>query len=273
MNPWISTIGIKSGGLPSCETIFHGMKEVPGYAPLDFEWITDEEDRYVFRTPQATLAVSLLKTDENPDSAVLTTDELISACKRAWHWPEAGMQMLKMNRQIAVAIRPELSEEKGLDPLDVALLMNCLILSLLKNTEAVGVYWNHSGKIIMPEDFISRSEGMNRKMLPVDLWVDFRMVPHPEEKTISFGTFGMERFSLMEMEVSHSQRDPRWVMNWMFNLAHSLIENGMILQEKQTFGLSEDEKFFVTHEKPLPEMERGYVADVLQLHFDEPVPE
>ncbi len=268
--PWIATIIVASENLPPLEAIFQEMNRVTGYETLEFPWFSEEAGHGVFRTPHATLAVSLIKSDENPQSAILPTDELIAVCKRAWHWPEAGMQMLKMRRQIAVAIQPE---GEHLDALDAALLLTCLVRAVVKNTDAVGVYWNHAGKIFHPEDFLARMEGMNRQTLPVDLWVDFRIIPHPEERTITYATFGLERFSLMEMEIPHSPREPRWVLDWLFNLSHSVIENGVVLEDKQTFGHTEESRFWVSHERSAAETRRGRTAEVIQLHFDEPPPE
>lgn len=269
-NPWIATIITASENLPARETVFAEMNRVPGYERLEFPWFSEEDGRYVFRTPHATLAVSLIKSDEHPQAAILPTDELIAVCKRAWHWPEAGMEMLKMRRQIAVAIQPD---GEHLDVLDAALLLNCLVRAVTKNTEAVGVYWNHAGKIFQPEDFLARMEGTNRQTLPVELWVDFRVIPHPAEQAITYATFGLERFGLMEMELPRSRREPRWVLDWLFNLAHSVLENGVTFEDKQTFGMTEDAKFWVSHERSVEETGRGRAAEVIRLHFDEPVPE
>lgn len=169
------------------------------------------------------------------------------------------MEVVKMKRQIVVAVCPTvINHAVTLDALDAALLMNCVTVSVLKNTDAVAVYWHAAEKVLSPADFVEKSAGMNRKTLPVDLWVDFRMVPHAEDQTVSFGTFGLERFSLPEMEVSRTRRHPRWVMDWLFNLSHFVLENDVTLEDGQTFGRTKEEKFSVRRE-----------GAVVRLIFDE----
>ena len=265
LNPWIATIAVTDEKLPPQETLLQEMRNVPGYGRPEFLCLDDlacMEDWYVFRTPNATLFVMLQPTDES----FLSQDDLISACRRAWHWPAAGQEISRMRLQVAVAVQPT---DDTLDALDVALLTTHLASAVMKHTDAVGIYWHASGKIMQPADFIRKSEGTNRRTLPVDLWVDFRLEPHPHEQTISFGTFGLERFSLPELEVPHCDRPPRWVLDWLFNLSHSVLENGVELEHEQTFGMSEEEKFYVTREPASPEMGRSG-GNVLRVHFEEP---
>lgn len=260
--PWMATILTTSDGLPTREELFREMNAIPGYETVDFEWVAEELDKIVFRTPAATLAISL------PVEEIVPKTDLQNACRRAWHWAEAALEVQKDTRQLVVAVMPN---GNTLDQIDVALLLTCLTIAVLKNTNGVAVYWNHSGMLHAPQEFVAHAQGMNRRTLPVELWVDFRIIPNTDG-TISLGTWGLETFALSELEVSRSQQDVRWMLRWMFNLSHFLLENGPILEDGHTFGPSEEEKFTLTFTSSAPEMLREGNRQVIRIHF-EPIPD
>lgn len=263
--PWLSTILTTADALPSRKDVLAAMKKVCGYETLDFEWLSEEQNHYVFRTKYATLAVTLTEFQEDPSQNVVPLDVLKQSCARAWHWVEAGSAVQKAPRQILAAVLPE---EDELDPLDVALLLTCLTEGILKNVEAQAVYWNASGMLHEPPSFMEHAQGMNRQAIPVELWVEFRLILN-SDLTLSIGTWGLQAFGLAELEVTHSKREPQWLLHWLFNLAHFMLENGpMDLDVEHTFGKTDSDSFVISYENPAPEMKRNTLQQVLKVEFE-----
>ncbi|MDO4573914.1 MAG: DUF4261 domain-containing protein [Planctomycetia bacterium] len=260
--PWLATIWTTSETLPAMEDVLAKMREIPGYETLDFEWITREPEKWVFRTRYATLAVTLV--DESP----VPMEELKQACRRAWHWPEASFGLTQGTHRMVVAVMPD---EKELDAVDVALLLTCLASAVAQCTAATAILWNASGMLHAPEEFTRHTEGMNRQTLPVELWVEFRIVQNSDQ-SLSVGTWGLEGFALDEFEVSHSRRDLRWLLRWIFNLSHFVLENGPVFESEQTFGSKDSEKFTVTRGISAAELDRRGNGKVIQLHFESESP-
>jgi len=257
--PWLTTLLTTSETLPARESVMETLNQTPGYETVNFQFVTEMPNHYVFRTRSATLAVSL--ADEQHE---IPLDELKASCARAWHWVEAARAVSQAPRQLVVAVLPE---EDDLDPLDVALLLTALTATVLKNVSASAVFWNHSGMLHEPESFVEHAQGMNRQAIPVELWVEYRLVLN-SDLTLSIGTWGLKVFGLAELEVSHSRRDPQWLLRWLFNLAHNMLENGPLDTETEhTFGRSQNESFTLKYEQTAPELARGVLEEVLLVEF------
>lgn len=263
--PWLATILTTAEALPSRKEVQAAMNQVSGYETMEFQWVSEETNHYVFRTKYATLAVSLVEAHGDPTRNPASLEALKSACSRAWHWVDSAMEVSRATRQILVAVLPE---DEDLEPLDVALLLTCLTVGVLKNVPSNAVYWNHSGMLHEPQSFIAHSVGMNRKAIPVELWVEFRLFLN-SDLTLSIGTWGMRAFSLAELEVSHSKREPQWLLRWLFNLAHLMLENGPLDTEMEhTFGQSDRDSFTLSYGNPAQEVPRETLEEVLKVEFE-----
>ena len=263
--PWLATILTNADQLPPMEAVQASLKKIPGYETLQFEPVSQEANHYVFRMHSALLAVTLTEVQADPEAASVPFSELKKACSRAWHWVDAAMEVPKANRQLLAAVLPD---EDGLEPLDTALLLTCLTVAILKNTPAIAVYWNCSGMLHEPLSFMEHAVGINRQTIPVELWVEFRLILN-SDLTLSIGTWGMKAFALAELEVSHSRHDAQWLLRWLFNLAHLMLENGPLDTEMEhTFGQSDKESFTLTYARSAPEIQRDGLEDVLNVQFE-----
>lgn len=258
--PWLTTLLTTAESLPPRESVMEAMNQIPGYETVHFQFVTEMPDRFIFRSPSATLAVSLADPEHE-----IPFETLKASCSRAWHWVEAAHEVSRATRQIVVAVLPE---EDALEPLDVALLLTALTVAVLQNVSANAVFWNHSGMLHAPESFISHAMGMNRQAIPVELWIEFRLVLN-SDLTLSIGTWGMKAFALAELEVSHSREDAKWLLRWLFNLAHNMLEKGPLdTKSEHTFGRSEKESFTLKYEQTAPELGRGVLEEVLRVEFE-----
>ena len=122
------------------------------------------------------------------------------------------------------------------------------IEALLPAVDSIGVYWA-GGTLVSPKDmFVDMSNESSLEYLPLYLWIDFRCEMDDKEHCSLFTT-GMKSFGLMEMEIQNSTQRPKYVIDKAFNLAHYLLDKGPIVNDGDTFGMSEDEKLYVRHAK------------------------
>ncbi len=263
--PWLATILTSEGKLPDRHEVWDELKKIPGYETQELELISEDDVHFVFRTRSAMLAVTLTEPQEDPEANTVPLSMLKKSCFRAWHWAEAAVSISQASRQILAAVLPD---DDALEPLDAALLLTALTSSVLKVMPANGVYWNNSGMVHEPLSFMQHAVGMNRLAIPVELWVEFRLSLN-SDLSLSIGTWGMRAFGLAELEVSRSRRDSQWLLRWLFNLAHLMLENGPLDTEMEhTFGRSDKESFRLTYARSAPEIGRDSIDEILNVQFE-----
>ncbi len=263
--PWIATILTTEEKLPDRQGVLNALKKVSGYETQEFELISEDDVHFVFRTRSAMLAVTLTDAVSDPEANSTPLSVLKKSCFRAWHWAEAAMSVSQASRQVLAAVLPD---DDALEPLDAALLLTALTSSVLKVMPTNGVYWNNSGMVHEPLSFMQHAVGMNRLAIPVELWIEFRLYLN-SDLSLSIGTWGMNAFGLAELEVSRSRRDSQWLLRWLFNLAHLMLENGPLDTDMEhTFGRSDQEKFRLTYARSAPEIERDSIDEILNVQFE-----
>lgn len=263
--PWLATILTTEERLPDRQVVLEALKSVPGYETQEFEVVSEDPTHFVVRTRSAMLATTLTDAASDPEANTVPLSVLKKSCFRAWHWAEAAMSVSQASRQVLAAVLPD---DDALEPLDAALLLTALTSSILKVMPAKGVYWNHSGMVHEPFSFMEHAVGMNRLAIPVELWVEFRLHLN-SDLSLSIGTWGMKAFGLTELEVSRSRRDSQWLLRWLFNLAHLMLENGPLDADMEhTFGRSDKETFRLTYARSAPELERDSIDEILNVQFE-----
>ena len=120
------------------------------------------------------------------------------------------------------------------------------IEALLSTVEAIGVYWRAGGLVLPKEMFIGMSSESSLEYLPLLLWIDFRCLQEKQD-VFSLVTTGMQSLGLMELEVQNSRLTPSQLVDKAYDLAHYLLDNGPVLKDGDTFGISADERIRVRH--------------------------
>lgn len=167
--------------------------------------------------------------------------QLVGPCATAWWWPEATEVCRSSTAHALVFLKDDALDvfERNLRVTDAtALLLRAI-------PDAVAVYWGAGTLVHSAEEFVRQAEVSSRQMLPLRLWVDFRV----EEKSRAprlYATTGLKAMGLMEIECT-SAKAPDDVLGLLFNVAHYLCDNGLVLQEGHTLGLSRTEKHRISH--------------------------
>lgn len=122
-----------------------------------------------------------------------------------------------------------------------------VICSLLRVTNSIGVYQGTQSLLIPKQDYLIEAALMNNEYLPLNLWVYFGL--HTSDNGHSGYTYGLKEFNKTEMEILNSSKSLGDIKNFLFNMAHYVLEYDVIFKAGQTCGLSADEKIAIDFSK------------------------
>lgn len=124
------------------------------------------------------------------------------------------------------------------------LALTKLAAAMLDACDGIAVYWG-SGSITVPRDqFVDFAEDADADDLPLFLWCRFQ-VTQSDEGRVGLYTLGLRQFGLMEIEVDESSKDPKELLEFVFNVAHYLVQNGPVIKDGDTVGGSAEERIVV----------------------------
>ncbi|MEZ4370051.1 MAG: DUF4261 domain-containing protein [Polyangiaceae bacterium] len=184
------------------------------------------------------------------NAAPIPASDLEPAYRAALHWPEAKQSIEGHVAHLVVTV---ISDE--LDAVDVMLELTRIVGACLLTSEAAGVYWGGGSLVNGVEAFLDDAREMSREYLPLYLWVRFGLM-RDKHNTATLYTLGMDQFDLMEVEFVRSKLDLETLTDRAFNGAHHLLDNGPILADRDTIGLTPTERFLVRHVTSVVDPER-----------------
>lgn len=173
--------------------------------------------------------------------AAIPSELLEQTCRTAWYWPEAASVLQRHHSHVIVVVEP--GPESAIQR---CMLLTRLVADLGARFDYLGVYWDNAPMVHSAEAFAQVSERMTARNLPLNLWVDFRLIPE-RDGSFSLATFGLEALGHMEVEIRESRVDPEKHLWWAFNTAHYVL-NGAEIDHEETIGRTDDEKILVLHE-------------------------
>jgi len=103
--------------------------------------------------------------------------------------------------------------------------------------------------LVYPTDlFLEQASDITRELLPLNLWIDFRIAKGSEGGLTGF-TSGLASLGHMELEVDQAQVEPAHLRDRLYNIAHYVLDHGPVLKDGETIGLSADERIKIHHRK------------------------
>ncbi len=231
--PMVALVALRQAKFPPEDAVFQWLRQQrPDLPPVT--QVERQEDVCSFVIGRDTAAISLM-------DAPIPWADLERPCATAWYWPEATVSMQDHRAHVLVVV---LSDSP--DRVATALLLTSLVAAVASCCEAAGVCWVPATLVHSPEAFIASTEEMHDEYLPLYLWVNFAIQQHHDGSYCVF-TIGLAEFGLMEIEVPSSYKDPEFLMDRVFNIAHYLLDNGPVLDDGETIGLADDEEIPIRH--------------------------
>ena len=122
-----------------------------------------------------------------------------------------------------------------------------VLCSLLRTTNAIGVYKGNQSLLIPKADYLNEAEAMSDKYLPLKLWIYFGL--SVTDKGNSGYTYGLKEFNKTEMEIVNSSKNLENIRGFLFNISHYVLEYDVTFGDGQTVGSSEEEKIAISFSK------------------------
>jgi hypothetical protein len=133
------------------------------------------------------------------------------------------------------------------DPIRRRLVLTAVTAAAAKQPGVAAVYWPEATQIIYPPLFVDMAESINTpEAPPLHLWVDMRMFPNPD-RTVGLFTTGLAPLGHMEIEIPRIAMPPGELREWLVNIIFYLLENGPVLKDGQTIGMTADQKIRILH--------------------------
>lgn len=122
-----------------------------------------------------------------------------------------------------------------------------VICSLLRTTNAIGVYMGSQSLLIPKADYLDEAAQMSDDYLPVNLWVYFGL--RVANGRNSGYTYGLKQFNKAEMEILNSSKGLHDIRGFLFNITHYILLYNVVFRNGETIGSSENERIAIEYSK------------------------
>lgn len=127
------------------------------------------------------------------------------------------------------------------------MLFTQVVCALLRTTHSIGVYMGNQSLLIPKEDYLGEAAYLGEAYLPLNLWVYFGL--RVSDTGNSGYTYGLKEFGKTEMEILDSDKTPSEIREFLFNMAHYVLDYDVTFADGQTCGHSEEEKIAISLSK------------------------
>jgi hypothetical protein len=136
--------------------------------------------------------------------------------------------------------------DESRDAIETALRLTALTSAAARLTGAAAIFWAPAGLVHEPRAFAEQAIQSSRTSLPLYLWIDFRVRRHDDGRVDAFTT-GLARFGKREIELAPLDASAQRVLEWMYNVAHYILDRAAIVKDGDTIGLPDGTEFTAAH--------------------------
>jgi hypothetical protein len=171
-------------------------------------------------------------------------DDLEGPIATSWLWPlEPPIENVKQHRSFLQVTMIGGAE----DPVRRRLTLTAVIALAAKQSGVMAVYWGDASLVIFPQLFVDMAEEINTSQSPpLCLWVDLRAFRN-EDGTTGLFTTGLAALGHMEIEIPRIKMEVGELREWLLEIMCYLLENGPVLMDGQTIGMSAEQQIRIRH--------------------------
>ena len=156
----------------------------------------------------------------------------------AYNWPTAVEDLKDHRGHLIVSVL----HGDG-TPVDRYRIFTSVICSLLRTTNAIGVYKGAQSLLFPKDQYLEMAAMMSKDWLPLYLWIYFGF--HSIENK-NFGyTYGLNAFNKREIEILDSDRSLGDIEGFLFNMCHYILDNNVEFRDGETCGSSAEERIAI----------------------------
>lgn len=234
-NVRVAIVALRASSLPSPEELCRAFQQ---------EW-PDEAQPSLGQAASdgAVVALELANTSLSATlvDAPVPWPELEPMCRAALHWPEAEASLKEHVAHLLVSAS---SGEQ--DPIGLMLSLTRMVAACALTTQPAGIYWGGGSVVNSVDSFLDDVREMSREYLPLHQWLRFGL-KRDRGNSVTLWTLGMDQLGFMEVEFPRSRLDVETLVERAFDVAHHLLDNGPVLQDHDTIGLTPHDRFLVRH--------------------------
>jgi hypothetical protein len=162
--------------------------------------------------------------------------------RSAYNWPTAVDELKEHKGHIIVSIL----RGNG-SPVKRFSVFTQVICSLLRTTNAIGVYKGNQSLLIPKDDYLEQAEALKDDILPLNLWVYVGLRQAGGRN--SGYTYGMKEFGKTEMEILNSGNGLGEIRGFLLGMAHYVLKSDVEFKDGETCGFSAEERIKITYSK------------------------
>lgn len=183
--------------------------------------------------------------------------QLAGPCEAAWYWPAATETMRSHRAHLLVTLLDETT-----DAVDRCLRLTQITAAAAATAPSLGVCWGGASLVHEPGPFLELAQEMTRDLLPLNLWIDFR-IESQEDGRWRLYTTGLEELGFHEVEVCDYEGDIQRLRDTVYNVAHYQIDATSKIKDGDTIGLSDTEQLTARRTDSLLDADK----EVIRLEF------
>jgi hypothetical protein len=170
-------------------------------------------------------------------------DDLEGPIATSWLWPrEPTIENVKQHRSFLQVTMTGGAE----DPVRRRLTLTAVTAIAAKQPGVMAVYWQDASLVIFPPAFVATAEEITPQSPPLYLWVDLRAFRN-EDGTTGLFTIGLAALGHMEIEIPRIKMEIGELREWLVEIMRYLLENGPVLMDGQTIGMSAEQQIRIRH--------------------------
>jgi hypothetical protein len=162
----------------------------------------------------------------------------------SWMWPKRPpIENVKQHRSHLLITMTG----GAADPVRRRLTLTAVTALAAKQPGVMAVYWPEATLVLFPPVFVNMAETINSpEAPPLYLWVDLRAFRNADGTTGLFTT-GLSPLGHMEIEIPRIDMEPGELREWLLNIMYYLLENGPVLKDGETIGMSAEQHVRIRH--------------------------
>jgi hypothetical protein len=172
----------------------------------------------------------------------IPSGDIKSTAQYSYNWQTALEDTKDHSSHLIVSLM-----QGGTDHIKRFKIFTQVLCSLLRTTNAIGIYKENQSLLIPKDDYLNEAAAMNDEYLPLNLWIYFGL--RVTEYGNSGYTYGLKEFNKTEMEIIRSSKSLEELREFLFNISHYVLEYDITFQDGQTVGSSEEEKIAISVSK------------------------
>ncbi len=247
---WLALIALDQPMLPEFDEVAGELSRFFADAP-PLTAAGQTENLLTCLLGQQTVAATLVP-------APIPWSQLEGPCATAWYWPDAAGALRDHQAHLLVTLLDE-----GGRAVDKCSYLTQFVSALASASPAIGVFWGPGRLVHQPRAFVDQAKQMSHENLPLYLWIDFR-IEQIADQSLRMFTTGLKALGQLELEVPLYHGTPQQLLEFVYNVAHYLLDKKKQVHEGETIGLTDEVKATVKFGKSMLDD----AADVLQLEFD-----